>query len=1055
MKLNHRTLLPLAALGLTSITADAAIVVTPSHIVSTTFGVTGTLIAIDVPTVATLPAFGGPGWTDAADDGFKTRSDGTLATAGQGGIMEIANATGSTWEPDGSPLSPAYQTYNNGGLPDIYYIFNLAASGIDLPDGATINAIYATWRPRGVTGGDYRYNEGAGLVTVRVDHAVAPAADMVLSWTDNTSTVRNANFQRLFAGPIPVTGGDGFTLELDDSGYKNAMQIDAIVLDVTVPSSGTPPTIETYNPADGATNVPLTANPQATFSESLALTGTGSVTLRNLTLGSGSDIVIALPDPRVSVTGTVLAINPGSRLDTGTDYAVRISADAIKDAAGDAFAGILDDTTWNFTTTTDATPPAIQSTIPVDDATGVAPYADLTATFGEAVALTGTGTVTIRNVGLATDAIVINLPNAQVSVSGQTLTINPTAHLAGGTEYAVRISGDAIKDINANPFAGIADDTTWSFTTAPPPSGGIEVTADHIVGTPTYGVLGSLRAVDVPYQGTAFPVPGPLGPDWPENPDDGWRMLTGSNLEANHGTSPWEPDGTPLAEAQTLRLNSAPGSTYTFNLPDGTIINAIYATWLTRGTSGATWSYTEGAASGSLGRAMDSAPAADLVLRWTDSASTTHDGNFERLFVGPISVEGGDGFTLKAVRTGNTHQADAVILDISGKAIITSFQAAGKTGIINQVAKTITVQVPFGTDLATLAPTFTLSSGTCNQTSGAPPSPTFAAAKPVHYVVTDTTTDPDTANDYAVNVTVAPQQATLVIDLGAGTVIEGGKFGTWGATNLPLPTTLPAGSILRSITVNTALTATDNANFASDLSVLLDPTPGTPGGDFSVEITNGNVPFGGAGVLRLGWPTAANAAPPPSVALVDTKTDADWSAAGPIDLSTTGLFLGNAYGGPVIGGTWSGTITLTYDVVSGGSQYHNWSGGAPFTGDQNGDGVENGLAFLLGASGPNANALELLPTGDDDGSGGLVLTFSCLNAANRGTSTLSVEHSTDLGQSDPWAAAPVPDSTSVVNGVHFQVSVNAADPNQNDIVATIPSIPGAGSLFGRLAGSEN
>lgn len=234
MKLNHRTLLPLAALGLTSITADAAIVVTPSHIVSTTFGVTGTLIAIDVPTVATLPAFGGPGWTDAADDGFKTRSDGTLATAGQGGIMEIANATGSTWEPDGSPLSPAYQTYNNGGLPDIYYIFNLAASGIDLPDGATINAIYATWRPRGVTGGDYRYNEGAGLVTVRVDHAVAPAADMVLSWTDNTSTVRNANFQRLFAGPIPVTGGDGFTLELDDSGYKNAMQIDAIVLDATI-----------------------------------------------------------------------------------------------------------------------------------------------------------------------------------------------------------------------------------------------------------------------------------------------------------------------------------------------------------------------------------------------------------------------------------------------------------------------------------------------------------------------------------------------------------------------------------------------------------------------------------------------------------------------------------------------------------------------------------------------------------------------------------------------------------------------------------------------------
>ncbi len=70
----------------------------------------------------------------------------------------------------------------------------------------------------------------------------------------------------------------------------------------------------------------------------------------------------------------------------------------------------------------------------------------------------------------------------------------------------------------------------------------------------------------------------------------------------------------------------------------------------------------------------------------------------------------------------------------------------GTTGVIDQSAKTIALEVPFGTDLATLAPTFTLSSGTCDQTSGAPPSPTFAAQNPVDYVVTDTSTDPDTVN---------------------------------------------------------------------------------------------------------------------------------------------------------------------------------------------------------------------------------------------------------------------------------------------------------------------
>lgn len=109
---------------------------------------------------------------------------------------------------------------------------------------------------------------------------------------------------------------------------------------------------------------------------------------------------------------------------------------------------------------------------------------------------------------------------------------------------------------------------------------------------------------------------------------------------------------------------------------------------------------------------------------------------------------------------------------------------------------------------------------------------------------------------------------TLVIDLGtspAGTSIEGGTFIGTGPTNLPLPA-LPAGSILKSIAVDAVLESGDD-NYASDLSLLLDPTPGTPGGDFSVEITNGPTPLGGA-ALDLNWPTSANAGP--GTALIDT-----------------------------------------------------------------------------------------------------------------------------------------------------------------------------------------
>ena len=87
-----------------------------------------------------------------------------------------------------------------------------------------------------------------------------------------------------------------------------------------------------------------------------------------------------------------------------------------------------------------------------------------------------------------------------------------------------------------------------------------------------------------------------------------------------------------------------------------------------------------------------------------------------------------------------------------GVAYITAFNISGFAGVINQTAKTITVNVPYGTSLAPLAPTFTLSTGSCNQSSGSPPSPTFAASNPVHYIVSDGTT----VNDYAVTVTVAP-----------------------------------------------------------------------------------------------------------------------------------------------------------------------------------------------------------------------------------------------------------------------------------------------------------
>jgi hypothetical protein len=262
---------------------------------------------------------------------------------------------------------------------------------------------------------------------------------------------------------------------------------------------------------------------------------------------------------------------------------------------------------------------------------------------------------------------------------------------------------------------------------------------------------------------------------------------------------------------------------------------------------------------------------------------------------------------------------------------------------------------------------------------------------------------------------------------------------------------LPAGSILRSIIVNAKLEASipDPDNFASDLTLLFDTSAPTTGDNFELGITSNSPTTNFNPGQTLAW-TTGNSGIGASVA--ETRTDGEWT--GDIDLATTEVFLGNAY--TTANGTWSGTITLICDIpAGGGGGYAGWSNGEPFNEDKNGDGVSNGMAFLLGAADPNVNALGLLPDPSAEESGALVLNFSCRNAANRGASILNVQHSGALGAPGTWLTAPVPDTAGVsgpVNGVTFNVILG--DP-LNTVTATIAGDQADnGKLFGRVSGTE-
>jgi autotransporter-associated beta strand protein len=158
-------------------------------------------------------------------------------------------------------------------------------------------------------------------------------------------------------------------------------------------------------------------------------------------------------------------------------------------------------------------------------------------------------------------------------------------------------------------------------------------------------------------------------------------------------------------------------------------------------------------------------------------------------------------------------------------------------------------------------------------------------------------------------------------------------------------------------------------------------------------------------------------------------------------------------------------IKLNY--VPSSTPYQTWAtGNEPFDGDANGDGVKDGLAFLLGAATPATDATGLLPTTSQTG-GNLVMSFTCLATADRGTATLNLEYDGDLAGT--WLSVPVPGAVGapnpiVENTTTGSVSFVATDGGTNtngdaliDVEATISDATesASGKLFGRLKAEEN
>ena len=153
-----------------------------------------------------------------------------------------------------------------------------------------------------------------------------------------------------------------------------------------------PPTLSSASPGDNTIGVALGADIRLAFNENV-VAGSGNIDIHRAD-GTIFRSIAITDTSQVAFSGNTVTINPGVDLAASSDYYVTVASGAIRDLAGNNFAGISSGTTLNFTTwSAPYVPPAqVSSTfMSVTDTTVLEGASGTTTTLSFCVNLTGAG----------------------------------------------------------------------------------------------------------------------------------------------------------------------------------------------------------------------------------------------------------------------------------------------------------------------------------------------------------------------------------------------------------------------------------------------------------------------------------------------------------------------------------------------------------------------------------------------------------------------------------------------------------------------------------------
>ena len=109
-------------------------------------------------------------------------------------------------------------------------------------------------------------------------------------------------------------------------------------------------------------------------------------------------------------------------------------------------------------------PPTLSSSVPADNATGIALDSTIVLNFNENVDVES-GNITIKKTSDNSTVETIDVTSGQVTGSGTSqITITPSSNFDSGIEYYVLIDATAFDDSDSGSYAGISSTTALSFT---------------------------------------------------------------------------------------------------------------------------------------------------------------------------------------------------------------------------------------------------------------------------------------------------------------------------------------------------------------------------------------------------------------------------------------------------------------------------------------------------------------------------------------------------------------------------------------------------------------